>query len=195
MRRGDPREMSRVEAKQKIGGETVYSGIVFDIVHVHDTSSHEDLEFALADDSVRAYPIDADGNVWLASEKRSGLGDERVIRAASGSVNDHEDVAAAALREANEELGVEGGSAMIFHESTTNLKLLNTITHVLIQDWIPGKQHLEPSEQIEPYVVPVRDVPDLVWSGKILEDPVALALLMIHRMLEGTFNSHGKSHS
>jgi hypothetical protein len=181
--------MSRRAASERLGGKTVYSGIVFDIVHVYDASSQEELEFALADDSVRAYPVDRLGNLWLASEQREGLGSERVIRAASGSVEDGEDSVTAALREANEELGVGGGSAKIFHESTTSLKLLNTITHILIQDWIPGPQHLEPSEQIVPYIVSLADIPELIWKGRILEDPVALALLKLHHMmLDGKLN-------
>src|SRR5580704_10138251 len=101
--------MSRGDVSQKLGGRTVYSGIIFDIVHVRDSSSQEELEFALADDSVRAYPVDEHGNLWLASERRAGLGSNKVIRAVSGSVEKGEDAVTAALREANEELGVEGG--------------------------------------------------------------------------------------
>jgi 8-oxo-dGTP pyrophosphatase MutT (NUDIX family) len=178
--------MSRRETKRKLGGKTVYSGVVFDIIRVHDSSSDKELEFALADDSVRAYPVDRDGNLWLASEQRGGFGSEPLIRAASGRVKKTEDVATAALREAYEELGVEGGSATVFHVSTTNLKLLNSVTHVLIENWTAGRQHLKASERIEPFLIPLRDVPDLVWSGRIVEDPVALALLMLHRNLIGT---------
>jgi 8-oxo-dGTP pyrophosphatase MutT (NUDIX family) len=175
--------MSRRESRKKLGGELVYSGLVFDVVQVYDESLQESFEFALADDSVRAYPVYLDGNLWLASERRAGLGSNRVIRAASGSVGDHEDVISAALREAHEELGVEGGSAVVFHESTTNLKLLNTITHVLIRNWSPGQQQLERAEEIDSFVIPLREVPGLVWSGGVLEDPVAFALLKLHQML------------
>lgn len=176
--------MSRKETRDQLGGELVYSGAVFDIINVVDTATNRSMEFALANDSVRAYPIDAEGNVWLASEIRPGLSSEPILRAASGSIEDNDaDVVAAALREASEELGIAGGTGEVFHTSTASLKLLNTVSHVAIKGWHKGKQHLEESEKIEVRVIPLAQVPDLVWSGRIVEDAVALALLKLHHQM------------
>lgn len=169
----------RRDRREELGATLRFAGRSFDIVGMTGENG-EDLEFVIAGDSVRVYPVDSRGNLLLQKEIRPGF-DNVFLRPASGGSEVGEAALDTAIREAHEELGTVGGRGTVFHSSTANLKVINTITHVLLEDWERGDQRLEPNELIEPFVIHMSEVPRLVWSGEIAEDPVALALLILAR--------------
>ena len=179
--------MSREASRRSLDAELVYAGNYFDVVTVAQ-QDNEPLEFVLAEDSVRVYPVDANGILWLIREKRPGFGDRLFLRAVSGTIERGETAAHAARREAREELGVRGGDLVRVHTSTANLKVLNSIYHYVMQGWRSGPSEPEGDENICPYPVKLSDVPELVWSGEVAEDTVSLTLLKIHRFFASRFS-------
>lgn len=163
------------------GGRIVFSGLVFDIVHVPGRDGGPDLEFAAAADSVRVYPWDQNNVVHLIRERRQGLEAEETLRVVSGSLEAEETPTAAAARELLEEIGCRAATLRVFHTSVTQLKVLNRIYHVLATDLSWGPSSPEPGESIERVAIPAAELDDFVWSGAIAEDPIALALLKLTR--------------
>lgn len=175
--------------KPVLGGQVVFHGVVFDIVHLYqEHAGNTPYEFAVADDSVRVYPIDGSGTVWLEIERRPGVFGERpILRSISGSIEEDETPESAAGREMAEELGLTGGELRVFHVSVPNLKLVNRIFHVVATGWTMGVPHPEPDEDIDPFTVQLNAIPDLVWGGQIIEDPIALALLKLNRLFAADY--------
>lgn len=160
----------------------VYSGRIFSIVlEEKELESGEVLvlESVEAPDVVRVYPI-RDGSLWLIREFRYELGHE-VIRTVSGRINPGESPEQAALRELREELGGVGLSPVVFATSRPILKVSSTVHHVIVSLETFHQPQLEVGERIRAEEIPLRDVEELVWDGKIAEDVIALQLVRLAR--------------
>jgi 8-oxo-dGTP pyrophosphatase MutT (NUDIX family) len=176
----------RQERIQALNADVCFHGLIFDIVEKLVDTPHGPTryEFAVCDDAVRVYPIDTQGRLWLIREVKRGVSDDRILRTVSGAIEPGEGPVDAARRELKEELGMLGKSMSVFHLSTPTLKLLHNLHHVVVTGLSPppaGWRPADADEDIEPYPVAVSDLEDLVWSGSIVEDAIAFAMLRLRR--------------
>ena len=134
-------------------------------------------------DAVRVYPVTDAGELLMISEQRPETGD-RVLRVVSGRLEPGEEPLEGAARELAEELGLLGGRTTLFATSRPMLKVEHTLHHVLVQHFDRGIARPEDLEDIVEHPVSLDALEELVWSGSILEDAIAVNLLRLRRMLE-----------
>lgn len=173
----DPRDHEGLEEAR-----TVFTGLVFDIVRLRARDTERELEFAVAADSVRVYPLDVDGAITLIDERRPGPFDDVVLRAVSGSIEAGETPAEAAERELREEIGCVAERLELFHTSMTNMKVLNRTFHFVAEGLSWQAPTPEPDEHIAPRRIARDAVDEIIWSDAIVEDPVSFALLRLMRL-------------
>lgn len=170
------------------GMKSVFKGLVFEVlrkrIQANDGAERE-LEFVKARDVVRVYPVSKDRQkIFLINEWRPG--EERAdLRVISGGIEAGENCRSTARRELAEEGGIAAREFKCFHKSRQSLKQLNFVYHVvaLDADWHKS-QSLDSMERIETRVVPLKDVPDMVWNGAFAEDIVSFAMLKLIRQLD-----------
>jgi 8-oxo-dGTP pyrophosphatase MutT (NUDIX family) len=165
---------------EDIGG-LVFKGEVFSIFQreVDEAPGVRSIhELATCNDAVRIYPVDDQDRLHLIREYRYEL-DEEIMRCVSGSLDDNEDAGSAAARELREELGLDAVLLDVFHVSEPMLKVRHKVFHFLAQGLSRTDPAPEPGERIEPVVVPMSQVRDLVEADGIREDIVAFALLKL----------------
>jgi len=168
-------------------GERCFEGIQFDIYRrtvevskqvrfVQETASSADI--------VRVYPIFSKSTLVMTREYRHEV-EKTVLRVASGTIEDGESPAAAAIRELKEELGFVAESVDALGVTVPTLKVRQKIHHFVVFDPDIGNQRLEPSERIQPWPVAVESLNDLAFSGEVVEDGIIIGLLLLERKLSG----------
>ena len=94
----------------------------------------------------------------------------------SGHIEDGESPEEAAYRELEEETGYSAGQ-LVSIGSFNPLSRSTQQAHLFIaKDLKPGKQRLEATEQINVKLTPIKDLKQLLTSGKIVHAPSLLAL-------------------
>lgn len=141
-------------------------------------------------DWVQVIPITQQGNIVLIEQYRHGYQDI-FWEVPGGSIDLNESPEVAAKRELLEETGYNSSENLIFVGShAPNPALQNNNMHCFIAKDVKkvGDQNLDPYEDIRVFEKSVKEVYDLVYSGKIQHSIVIASLLMampkIQKLLE-----------
>ena len=137
-------------------------------------------------DCVAIVAVDAEDNVLLVKQFRKPV-EKELLEIPAGGIDAGEDAEAAVIREMREETGflpqrVEhlGGFYSTPGYGTEYLYLY------LATDLIPSRLHAEDTDDIEVVRVPLKQIPDLITSGKIADAKSIAGLL--------TFLEYRKKH-
>ena len=129
-------------------------------------------------DCVAIIAVDAEDNVLLVKQFRKPV-EKELLEIPAGGIDAGEDAEAAVVREMREETGfwpqkVErlGGFYSAPGYGTEYLYLY------LATDLTPSQLHAEDTEEIEVVPVPLKQIPDLINSGKIVDSKSIAGLFM-----------------
>jgi ADP-ribose pyrophosphatase len=121
--------------------------------------------------------VDGQGNVLLVRQYRQAPGKE-LLEIPAGGIDEGEDPPTAVAREMQEETGYRPRKVTRLCGFYSSPGFCDEYLYLyLAEDLVPGRLHAEDTLGIEVVTVPVRDIPDLLASGKI-EDSKSIAGLL-----------------
>ncbi|MCO4745692.1 MAG: NUDIX hydrolase [Proteobacteria bacterium] len=155
---------------------TVFESSMFDVELFPVTTPAGDAEFVRlrAPNWVNIAPITADGDLVLIRQHRHGI-NAGTLEVPGGIVDGDEAAGVAAMRELREETGYDGGTVHPLATVHPNPAIQDNVTDLfaVLGVELQGEQDLDPHEEVEVTLVPLRDLDALVRSGAITH---ALAL-------------------
>lgn len=172
---------SRLKPWHKVASETIYSCRIFSLLKNRSRSPRDDRphDFFVLDsgDWVNIIPVTEDGHVVLIRQYRHGT--EDFTLEIPGGMVDREDPSplAAARREMQEETGYDSADIVPLGSIHPNPAIQGNRCHSFLARNVTRK--FEPSfdttEETEVRLVPVRELPELVRSGRITHALVVVA--------------------
>lgn len=124
--------------------------------------------------------------ICLLHNHRSALGC-RLWEIPAGTLEPGEDPLEAAKRELEEETGHTGGTWSRLGEFVPSPGVMNEVIHLFVATGIkPGPARPEPGEDLLPQPVPLARALDWCLDGTIRDGKTMVALLMHHRIRQGT---------
>lgn len=137
-------------------------------------------------------PVLADGSIVMIRNYRFAV-DETLYELAAGVLEKGEDPAACAARELTEETGYVAGRLEKLGEFFSGPGTCDEVMHAfLAADLRPGRQDLEPGEQIEVEVIPDDQVRAMVADGRI-HDAKTIAALGLYWLKKDKARTEGRS--
>jgi ADP-ribose pyrophosphatase len=123
--------------------------------------------------------VDADGNILLVNQYRSPP-EKELLEIPAGGVDPGEDVTNAVIREMQEETGLRPEKIERLTGYYLSPGFCNEYMHLyLAEDFVPAPLTAEDTAGIEVVKVPVAQIPELIFSGKI-EDSKSIAGLLYY---------------
>ncbi|HEX6288501.1 MAG TPA: NUDIX hydrolase [Herpetosiphonaceae bacterium] len=139
-----------------------------DYSHIPDGDRRADFYVLESPDWVNILPVTPDGKVLLVAQYRHGTGTIS-LETPGGLIEPGETPEEAAARELREETGYTARSFRILGQTDSNPAFMtNHFTAVLAE----GATETDPTawdehEELEPHLVPIDELPELLKSGKI----------------------------
>ncbi len=135
--------------------------------------------------SVVILPVVDRDQVCLIRNHRVAVG-QTLVELPAGTIEPGDDPLTTAVRELTEETGYTAGRWEKACEFFMSPGILHERMHLYIaRELAPGKQALEPGEQIETFVVPFVEALAMVEDGRIIDAKTMLALLWYERRSVG----------
>ena len=140
------------------------------------TTTREIVEHA---DCITVVPVDEEDNILLVKQYRRAA-DKELLEIPAGGIDPGEDAEAAVIREMQEETGFRPQKVERLCGFYSSPGFLTEYLNLyLATDLVAGRLYAEDTEAIELIRVPVRDIPNLIASGKI-EDSKTIAGLLYY---------------
>lgn len=131
------------------------------------------------DDCITVVPVDEEDNILLVKQYRRAA-DKELLEIPAGGIDRGEDAEAAVIREMQEETGFRPQKVERLCGFYSSPGFLTEYLNLyLATDLVTGRLYAEDTEAIELIRVPVRDIPNLIASGKI-EDSKTIAGLLYY---------------
>jgi ADP-ribose pyrophosphatase len=131
------------------------------------------------DPCIGVVPVDAEGNILLVNQFRSPIG-KNLLEIPAGGIDKGEKPAEAVVREMREETGLKPGKVVPLTGYYLSPGFCNEFMHLfLAEDLVPAPLSAEDTAGIELVKVPVTQIPELIFSGKI-EDSKSVAGLLYY---------------
>lgn len=128
-------------------------------------------------DWINIIAITADGKYIFERQYRHGL-DVVEWEIPAGVIEKGEEPLAAAKRELMEETGFGGGDWQPFIETCQNPGTCNNMTHTFLVKGVEhiGKQHFDPAEDLDVYLLTEEEVRGILDRGEIIQSMMAAPL-------------------
>jgi ADP-ribose pyrophosphatase len=137
-------------------------------------STREIVEHA---DCVAIIAVDADDNVLLVNQFRKPV-EKELLEIPAGGIDDGEDAEAAVIREMGEETGFRPQRVTHLGGFYSTPGYCSEYLYLyLATDLVPGQLYAEDTEGIEVVRVPLKQIPELIDSGKICDAKSIAGLL------------------
>jgi ADP-ribose pyrophosphatase len=128
---------------------------------------------------ITVVPLDADDNVLMVNQYRSALG-KKLLEIPAGGIERGEDVEAAVIREMQEETGYKPQKMVHLTGFYTSPGFTNEYLHLyLATDLVPSRLTAEDTADIEVVRVPMKQVLEMITSGKIQDSKSITGLLFL----------------
>ncbi len=152
---------------------------------------HTEHKFYILDtgDWVNIIPLTTDNQIVLVRQYRAGI-DNITVEIPGGIMDlDENDPLVTARRELEEETAYIGNDfSLLGHVHPNPSFMTNTCYFVLAQNVEKkGKLHFDPSEYIETFTVPLKDIPQMIANGTITHSLSVAALGMLLMKNPGLF--------
>ncbi len=134
---------------------------------------------------VTVLPIDNNGKVYLARERKYAI-DQTQITCVMGGINDDETPLEAAHRELREELGIRAGKITpLGSDEILGSRITSTQHLFLAEDISFGKTKFDAGESIEMVTVPsIHEAIEMVMQGDITDAQSCILILKAARFLK-----------
>ena len=134
-------------------------------------------EHVIGKDAVIILPITEDDKVIMVQEPRTAL-NEIILELPAGLMEEGEDPKEAALRELEEETGYKAKTIDYLLEFYPAMGFSNEKLYVYVAyDFEKTKQHLDPEEDINVHLVPMKEVEEMVRHNEFKTPSINIAMM------------------
>lgn len=169
-----------MEAIVRIKRELAYEGTVLKIYRdtVIANGIEEVFDYIHHNGAAAVLPVTEDGKIMLVRQYRNAL-DRFTLELPAGKVDFPEEPRiACAYRELEEETGFRTDQLEYLITVNTTVALCNEAIDIFIaKNLIPSKQNLDADESIDVEIWEVRDLLELIYSGKMTDSKTVAAVL------------------
>ena len=176
-----------MEAIVRLNREVAYQGTVLKIYRdtVIANGVEEVFDFIHHNGAAAVLPITKDGKIMLVRQYRNAL-DRFTLELPAGKVDSPEEPRIdCAYRELEEETGFKTDKLEYLMTVNTTVALCNEAIDIFVaKNLIPSKQHLDEDESIDVEIWEVKDLLDMIYSGK-MTDSKTIAGVLAYAQKEG----------
>ena len=176
-----------MEAIVRLNRELAYQGTVLKIYRdtVIANGVEEVFDFIHHNGAAAVLPITKDGKIMLVRQYRNAL-DRFTLELPAGKVDSPEEPRIdCAYRELEEETGFKTDKLEYLMTVNTTVALCNEAIDIFVaKNLIPSKQHLDEDESIDVEIWEVKDLLDMIYSGK-MTDSKTIAAVLAYAQQEG----------
>jgi len=169
-----------MEATIRLGRELAYTGVILKIYRdkVVANGIEETYDFIHHDGAAAVLPVTKDGKILMVRQYRNAL-DRFTLELPAGKVDaPDEPRIECAYRELEEETGFKTDKLEFLMTINTTVAFCNEAIDIFVaKNLIPSKQHLDADESIDVEEWEVRDLLDLIYSGKMTDAKTVAAIL------------------
>lgn len=169
-----------MEKTIRLNRELAYTGSILKIYRdtVVSNGVEEIFDFIHHDGAAAVLPVTAEGKILMVRQYRNAL-DRFTLEIPAGKLDrPGEPMIECASRELEEETGYRSEHIEYLMTINTTVAFCNEKIGVYIaRDLIPSKQHLDADESIDVEAWEVRDLLDLIYSGKMTDGKTVAAIL------------------
>ncbi len=166
---------------QPLDEETIYHGRIFDLVRAHFRLPHGKepiFDLVKHHGAVVILPVDQQGNIWFVRQFRIGAGQE-LLELPAGLLEKEETPESCVSREIQEEIGMAAGHIERLGEFYMVPGYSTEKLHAYLATGLyPSSLPTDEDELLAHVSLPIREVNDMVRSGKI-QDGKTLATLLL----------------
>ena len=177
-----------MEKFEILGKDLVYHGTIIDFykLKLRTPAGHEVSWDHIEHKGASAVlPIDDEGKVLTVTQYRGAIDDIMIEIPAGGRDSVEEDFAVCAARELEEETGFRSENLEFLMTVNTTVAFCDECIGIYIaKDLIPSKQHLDADESIDVEEWEVKDLLQLIYSGK-MTDAKTIAAILAYAQQEG----------
>lgn len=167
---------------KRLKRELVYQGTILDIYK--DTmdignGKMEEWDFvAHRKGAACILPVFSDGRILMVRQYRNALERDTLEIPAGSRDSVNEDTMVCAVRELEEETGYKSNKVSKLLELRTTVAFCDEMVDVyLAEDLYPGKQHLDDAEDIKVETYELKELLDMIYSGKMQDAKTVAAIL------------------
>ncbi len=166
---------------QPLDEETIYHGRIFDLVRAHfrlPNGKEPIFDLVKHHGAVVILPVDQQGNIWFVRQFRIGAGQE-LLELPAGLLEKEETPESCVSREIQEEIGMAAGHIERLGEFYMVPGYSTEKLHAYLATGLyPSSLPTDEDELLAHVSLPIREVNDMVRSGKI-QDGKTLATLLL----------------
>ena len=173
------------EDVKRMGRELAYQGTVLKVYKDHMKFSNgntEDWDFIHHDGAAAVIPVMDDGKILMVKQYRNAL-ERDTLEIPAGKLDDpDEEGIVCASRELKEETGYSSDDLEWILTIRTTVAFCNERIEVFVaRNLIPGEQHLDEDEVIEVEAWELKDLEEMIYTGKITDGKTIAALMAYGR--------------
>ena len=176
-----------MEAVVRLKRELAYQGAVLKIYRIQIMTSDNVAHFDYIhhNGAAAVLPVTADGKIMLVRQYRNAL-DRFTLELPAGKVDSPEEPRIeCAYRELEEETGYRTDKLEYLMTINTTVALCNEAIDIFVaKNLIPSKQHLDADESIDVEIWEVKDLLELIYTGK-MTDSKTIAAVLAYAQQEG----------
>ena len=173
------------EDVKRMGRELAYQGTVLKVYKDHMKFSNgntEDWDFIHHDGAAAVIPVMDDGKILMVKQYRNAL-ERDTLEIPAGKLDDpDEEGIVCASRELKEETGYSSDDLEWLLTIRTTVAFCDERIEVFVaRNLIPGEQHLDEDEVIEVEAWELKDLEEMIYTGKITDGKTIAALMAYGR--------------
>lgn len=176
-----------MEAIVRVKRELAYEGTVLKIYRdtVIANGIEEVFDYIHHNGAAAVLPVTEDGKIMLVRQYRNAL-DRFTLELPAGKVDSPEEPRiTCAYRELEEETGFRTDHLEYLMTVNTTVALCNEAIDIFVaKNLLPSKQHLDADESIDVEIWEVKDLLDMIYSGK-MTDSKTIAAVLAYAQREG----------
>lgn len=176
-----------MEATVRLKRELAYEGTVLKIYRdtVIANGIEEVFDYIHHNGAAAVLPVTEDGKIMLVRQYRNAL-DRFTLELPAGKVDSPEELkVTCAYRELEEETGFRTDHLEYLMTVNTTVALCNEAIDIFVaKKLIPSKQHLDADESIDVEIWEVKDLLEMIYSGK-MTDSKTIAAVLAYAQREG----------